>query len=125
VVATNTHCRRVLNGTCDNRHFWIAGFTERRVLVESWGYTRPVYDEAWSGKGAYFLLPYWDTARLAANDGLFQKPSKAAADLLRTRYGVRWLLVDTRYDRPSPQLSSVATLRFQRGDTEVYELTAR
>jgi hypothetical protein len=123
VVATNTHCRKVTHGTCDNRHFWIAGFTERRVLVESWGYTRPVYDEAWAGRGAFFLLPYWDRRRLAENDGLFRNPSKSAADLLRDKYGVRWLLVDRRYDPPSPKLADVAAPRYTSGDTEVYELT--
>jgi hypothetical protein len=122
VVATNTHCRRVVKGTCDNRHFWIAGFTERRVLVESWGYTRPIYDEAWSGKGAFFQLPYWDPQRLAENDGLFQSPSPSAARILARKYGVRWLVVDRRYDPPSPKLATVATLRYERGDTAIYEL---
>jgi hypothetical protein len=113
----------VVQRSCDNRHFWIAAFTERRVLVESWGYTRPIYDEAWSGKGAFFQLPYWDPQRLAENDRLFQSPSRAAAELLRGKYGVRWLLVDRRYDRPSPKLGEVAALRDSNGDTEVYELT--
>ncbi|MCW2504052.1 MAG: hypothetical protein JWO79_2336, partial [Actinomycetia bacterium] len=122
VVATNTHCRRVFRDTCDNRHFWIAGFTERRVLVESWGYTRPIYDEAWSGRGPFFRLPYWDQRRLAENDGIFRSPSRSAADLLRRRYGVRWLLVDRRYDRPSPKLGEVAALRYSNGDAAVYEL---
>ena len=107
VVATNTNCRKVTHGTCDNRHFWIAGFTERRVLVESWGYTSPIYEEAWAGRGAFFLLPYWDRQRLTENDQLFRNPSKSAADLLRRKYGVRWLLVDRRYDPPSPKLADI------------------
>lgn len=120
LVATNTHCRDVIDGRCDNRHFWIAAYTERRVLVEGWGYTATA--NAIDTDGPAYLVPYWRPDVLADNDRLFTAPSTAAAARLRDRYGVRWLFVDRRYDRPAPGLDAVATKRFEAGDVEVYEL---
>ncbi len=122
LVATNTHCRVELKGNCDNRHFWISGYSERRVLVEGWGYTPETFAESWAGKGPFFYLPYWDPQLLAVNDAAFQRPSKETVGALRDRYHVRWLVVDERYDPPAPGLDDVATLRFRKDDTAVYEI---
>jgi len=123
LVATNTHCRLIFrNGRCDNRHFWISGFAERRVLVEGWGYTPQTFDESWAGKGAFFELPYWKPERLAENDRAFTAPSPETIGLLSRKYGVRWLFVDERYDRPSPNLGKYVKLRYRSGDCTVYEV---
>jgi hypothetical protein len=118
-VATNTHCVRYIKGVCDNRHFWIAAYTERRMLVEGWGYA-PTGNA--STDGPVYVVPYWRPDVLADNDRVFTAPSAAAANRLRDRYGVRWLFVDRRFDPPAPGLDKVAKLRFESGDTAVYEL---
>jgi hypothetical protein len=120
VVATNTHCRAVANGRCDNRHFWVSAFTERRVLVEGWGYTPKVYERAWQSEFA--TQRFWDPRLLAENDRAFTDPTPASIGLLRDRYRVRWLFVDERYDRPAPTLDQVATLRYRADGVAVYSI---
>jgi hypothetical protein len=117
VVATNAHCRTVAGGQCDVRHFWIAAYTERRVLVEGWGYT-----EYALGGGSNWSASFPDARRLAENDRAFQEPSAEALDVLRRRYGVRWLFVDRRYEPASPRLGEFATERYRSEDFLVYEL---
>ena len=120
VVATNTHCRDVVDGRCGNLHFWVAAYTERRILVEGWGYTpsanRVRGDEPPSQR------PFWRPDVLAENDRAFTEPTRANLDRLRDRYGVRWLFVDDRYDRPAPELDDVARLRFRAGNAAVYQV---
>jgi hypothetical protein len=123
LLATNTHCRLEVDGRCDHRHFWIAAFAERHVLVESWGYTASASKRIPEYKGVWYYLPYWNSELLADNDRLFSDPTKANADRLREHYGVRWLVVDERFDPPAPGLGDVAKERFRAGDTVVYELT--
>jgi hypothetical protein len=123
VVATNAHCFRWLNNRCDNRHHWISAYTERRVLVEGWGYSSaslgrmPLYGE--SGLGAE---PFADRERLAVNDAAFRAPSPRTIGRLRDRYGVRWLFVDNSDHRPAPTLGRHATLRYRAGCCAVYEV---
>ncbi len=120
-VATNAHCRSVIKGVCDNRHFWVAAYTERRILVESWGYTST--NNATKTSGSIHVLPYSRPDVLADNDRVFTTPSEAAAKRLREGYGVRWLFVDRVHEPPAATLGSVARLRFESGDAAVYELT--
>ncbi|HYN97888.1 MAG TPA: hypothetical protein VES42_28945 [Pilimelia sp.] len=121
LVATNIHCRPG-GRTCDNRHFWISGYTERRVLLEGWGYT----EEAMARSALYVRqpsdVPYWDPALLAANDAAFRTPTAATVTRLREEYKVRWLFVDP-IAPSSPLLADFATLRYSAGKTAVYELT--
>jgi hypothetical protein len=124
VVATNLHCRVMVNTYCDNRHFWLAAFTERRILVEGWGYTSRSNAEfvARPTIKVYFG-PYWDPARLRANDEAFTHPTPQNLALLRDRWGVRWLFVHTRAGvRPDPALDRYAELRYQTRDAKVYAL---
>ena len=100
LVATNVHCRKEYKGKCDHRHFWMSAYSERRFLVESWGYTAtanqgiPTFNDTW------YYYPYWNSSLLADNDRLFSNPTKANADILKEKYGVRWLFVDGRFHRP-------------------------
>ncbi|HEX8632167.1 MAG TPA: hypothetical protein VF755_28745, partial [Catenuloplanes sp.] len=123
VVATNVHCLVIRPGGCDNRHFWVAAYTERRVLVEGWGYTVRAHRAAQRTGVPPALVPYWDAERLAANDAVFRAPSAEAATRLRRAYGVRWLLVDRRVNPPAATLAGYAALRLRAADCEVYELT--
>ncbi|GAB1690037.1 hypothetical protein [Krasilnikovia sp. M28-CT-15] len=122
LLATNAHCRVFGAKECNNLHFMFTAFTERRFLVEGWGFTPTANRlQTTSGLGGD-LVPYWDRVRLAANDAAFHQPSPATLGRLRD-LGVRWLFVDGR-DRAvrGDLLSRYAQLRFQSGLVTVYQL---
>ena len=123
LVATNSHCRLVYRGNCDNRHFWISAYSERRVLIESWGYTVTALAALEHDKTFFYFIPYWRGDLLADNDRAFRAPSEETIGTLRNKYGVKWLFVDERFDEPAPHLGRFAKLRFRRDDSSVYELT--
>ncbi|MFI6918409.1 hypothetical protein ACIBIZ_00550 [Nonomuraea spiralis] len=119
VVATDLHCRNpVPRRTCDSRHFWVSGFTERRVLVEGWGYAESTLSRAELFVTPYLHVPFADQARLADNDAAFREPSARNVHRLAHKYGVKWLFTGI-----NPALGRYARLRFQNADSSVYELT--
>jgi hypothetical protein len=124
LVATNAHCLPARFTECVNLHFAVAAYTERRVLVEGWGFTHRAHQLA-NERGTWMgFVPYWDTAKLAANEAMFQTPNAANAAVLRGRYHVRWLFVDETGS--VPQLpGDAATFRFRSGRSAVYELVQR
>jgi hypothetical protein len=122
LVATNAHCRPSIAWGCDNRHFWVSAYAERRVLVEGWGYTVTANETSVRTRTWFALVPYWRSPVLQANDAAFTAPSPAALRRLHTEYGVRWLLADSRAQRVSPELGRYARLRFQVEDCAVYEI---
>jgi hypothetical protein len=121
LVATNAHCVTKAGG-CDARHFWIAALTERHVLVEGWGYTNTINDLVTDTGDNSNRLPFWDPARLQANDRVFTAPTRAALELLRTKYGVRWLYADRSQSPVSRRLGGLVPLRYDAGDVQIYEL---
>ncbi|MBM0227192.1 hypothetical protein [Micromonospora sp. ATA51] len=117
VVATNVHCRAVVDGWCDARTFWLSGYAERTVLVEGWAFAPRMVGLP---EGPY--APFWDADRLRANDAAFTAPTSAGLAALRDRYGVRWLVVDRAVAAESPTLRTLADLRFENSRTAVYRL---
>jgi hypothetical protein len=124
VVATNVHCM-ILNSVpakCDTRAFWVAGLTGRRTVLESWGYT----DEALAANNKnhirYTLQPWPDQDRFQLNERLFHNGDQADLDLLKQRYGVRWLFADTRVGPISPNLAKITTLAYADGTVQIYEV---
>ncbi len=96
IVATNVHCAMPGAGRCDNRNFWIAAFTERRIVVEGWGYTAATNDDAEAGtRNAYVPIP--DRKRLEINDAAFTDPSPETVGRLVETYDVSWLFVAKAY----------------------------
>ncbi len=117
IVATNVHCLPSDDPQCVDLHFAVAAYTERRVLVEGWGFSATAHERAaelgtWVG-----WVPYWRPDVLADNDRAFVAPSPETVGRLRERYGVRWLFVDG-----GQSLASAATLRFRSGNCAVYEI---
>jgi hypothetical protein len=117
LVATNVHCLPSDDTACTNLHFAVAAYTERRMLVEGWGFTATAHQRAaaldmWSG-----WVPFWRPDVLADNDQAFSSPSPETVGRLRDRYGVRWLFVDS-----GQSLEGAATLRFRSGNCAVYEI---
>ncbi|MEV4756361.1 hypothetical protein AB0J86_14775 [Micromonospora sp. NPDC049559] len=115
VVATNVHCLQVIRGWCDARSFWLSAYSERRVLVEGWGFAPRV-----AAQGSY--TPFWDQDLLRRNDAAFTEPTADGLRELRDRDGVRWLVVDRTIGAESPELRTLATLRYDAGRMAVYEL---
>ncbi|MEU4836441.1 hypothetical protein, partial [Streptosporangium sp. NPDC023615] len=124
LVATNAHCRWGMENPCDGRHFWVAALTERRVLVEGWTYTAR-NTARWRPGMPTLHLPFWDAALIGLNDTVFSAPTAENVRLLRERHGVRWLLADEHRRTVSPDLGSLATLRFRSGAYAVYRLPDR
>jgi hypothetical protein len=123
LVATNSHCARPGVQPCLTLSFWVSAFSERRVLVEGWGYTaHSVRDSMRSGL-AQGLAPFWDPAMLAANDAAITAPTASGTAWLRAR-GVRWVVVDRRLGREPPALAGLAALRVDAADIAVYQLSA-
>ncbi|MFI5889960.1 hypothetical protein ACIA5D_07540 [Actinoplanes sp. NPDC051513] len=130
-VATNSHCRFGGNG-CDSRDFWLAGYSERQVLLEGWSYTEPAF--ASGGLWDYTLAgsPFWDPALLAANDEIFYHPTTANVAAFTRSHHIRWLVAVGTMPNPArgvknnlhanPSLAQFAEPRFRAGDITVYEV---
>ncbi|MFC4531693.1 hypothetical protein [Sphaerisporangium dianthi] len=123
LVATNAHCALGLENPCDNRHFWVAAFSERRVLVEGWGYTASNL-RRWHQGELLEHIPFWDGRLIAQNDAAFDAPSAAAMRRLRDLRHVRWLFADERPIARPADIGRFAHLAFRSGDYAVYDLAA-
>jgi hypothetical protein len=123
LVATNIHC--VMDypdrTTCDARHFWVSGYSERRILVEGWAYTREALEYALTHRVDYRTIPFWDPMLLEQNDRAFSNPSVQSLASLRDEFGVRWLFADLA-ENPGASIGEFADLRFGAGQYAVYEL---
>jgi hypothetical protein len=122
LVATNVHCAYPGVRFCDHRSAWVAGFTERQVLLEGWAYTSRTATEAEKQGVPTLLAAFWDPERKRANDWAFKWPTARREKVLRDRYGVRWLFADTRFQVDTTQLDRVADLVHRDGDYAVYRL---
>ncbi|GAA3282332.1 hypothetical protein Dvina_09425 [Dactylosporangium vinaceum] len=125
LVATNAHCvgdPYALTG-CDNRHFWFSAYSERRFLVEGWGFTNRAHEEAARAGVNAIFAPYWDPQKLADNDAAFYHPTASTVGLLRDKYHVKWLMVDEGYLLlPSTWIQDYAQFRYRAGRIAVYEM---
>ncbi len=121
LLATNVHCAKPAPAKCASLSFWLSGFAERRVLLESWAYTARANADAAEQKVTQTEVGFWDAALLERNDEAIYRPTEQTRRWLAEQ-GVRWLVVDRAYGRESPALPGLAQLRFQAGDVAVYEL---
>ncbi|HEY4568930.1 MAG TPA: hypothetical protein VIH10_05670 [Kribbella sp.] len=117
-IATNVHCHQAGAAHCLTGSYWIAGYAERRVLVEGWSYQSRVDDSYPAGVQG----PYWDEEALRLNDEVFSNPSRQAIETLRTKYSVQWLLLDERVGAAPKELERLTELRFQLGTVRVYQI---
>lgn len=123
LVATNVHCVPDPGAPCPGKHFSVAAYSERRVLLEGWAYTVTDTEKAAETGLDPSAIPFWDPALLTANDDAFSHPSPATIGALRQRYHVKWLFADYHYGTPSPALASFTKLRYWIGDCAVFEVT--
>jgi hypothetical protein len=103
IIATNVHSRLPGTANCDKRSFWVAAFTERRVVVEGWGYTEATNEAKASGGCSSVPNP----TALRANNQAFRQPSVRTVDRLVTRYDVKYLFVSKAYDADIAGLRSL------------------
>jgi hypothetical protein len=118
LIATNLHCHRARASHCLSGSYWIAGYAERRVLVQGWAYKARVDDTYPDGVQS----SYWDEEKLRLNDEAFTEPTRDVLETLRTQYGVQWLLLDERVSAPPNNLERLTELRFHYGTVRVYQL---
>lgn len=120
LVATNRHCRGEDRTRCDHRRFVVAAYSERRVLVEGWTYTKQANQLARELGMSQAYVPFWDRETLRTNDRFIQRPNREDAGALHD-LGVRWLYVDK--DAPHRRnLAPFAVKRFETRFAAVYEL---
>ncbi|GAA2530417.1 hypothetical protein [Pilimelia columellifera] len=120
-MASNNHCRFSV-GQGDPRQFWVAGFTQRRVLLEGWSYT-PLANRYEMANSSVPTRCRARTHRCCRpNDAPFTAPPVATVGRLRARYGVRWLVVDIRRPHDPTGIARVAELRLATGQVSIYRL---
>jgi hypothetical protein len=117
-IATNVHCHLARASHCLAGSYWIAGYAERRVLLEGWSYRTRV-DDTYPDR---VQGPFRDDELLRLNDEVFSNPSRQVLETLRTKYDVQWLLVDERVSAPPENLDRLTELRFQLGSVRVYQV---
>ncbi|MDG6101891.1 hypothetical protein Daura_37475 [Dactylosporangium aurantiacum] len=137
LIATNAHCVYLSPADgCDRRHFGIAAYSERRVLVESWAYTAEAHSQEQSQGVIQQYTMYWHPQTIIDNDAAFTDPSPQTVGRLRDQYGVRWLWVEDVSNwywteeppypdevHVSPDLGKFTTLRYRAGHVAIYEIT--
>jgi hypothetical protein len=109
IVATNVHCRRPDAKNCDNRNFWIAAYTERRIVIEGWGYTE-LTNSSFAGEVSNASIPTPDPERLKMNDAAFEHPSTQTVQRLVDTYDVKFLFVSKKYPVDLPGLNALKSL---------------
>jgi hypothetical protein len=117
-IATNVHCHQARASHCQIGSYWIAGYAERRVLVEGWAYQARVDDSYPAG----IQGPYGNQDLLDLNDEVFSNPTRQTIETLRTTYNVQWLLLDDRVSAPPKNLDKLTELRFELGTVRVYQI---
>jgi hypothetical protein len=121
LVATNAHCLFLVD-SCTNLHFSLAAYSERRMLVEGWGFTTTAHEKAaeedlWVGD-----VPYWNATVLYDNDIAFTAPDRENVARLRDKYNVKWFFVDESVRNVSPSLGNFAIERYRFGHCVVYQV---
>ncbi|WP_433214343.1 hypothetical protein ACQP00_03775 [Dactylosporangium sp. CS-047395] len=121
-VATNVH--RVGSGPQARQSlaYWISAYSERRVLLGSWGYSPESNAIQAASGGVGPALDYWDPDRLRANDLAVYEPTPDRLRWLWDRR-VRWILVDRAQGRESPRLADQTSLVWSAGEIVIYRLT--
>lgn len=123
LVATNAHCTSGPKPGCTHRSFWVSAFSERRVLVEGWAYIPLDTVGLKADNLVTDPTEFWDKPKLTVNEAAFYHPTPANLRALRSRYDVKWLVVDLRYPNVNTTALKVhARLKFQEGRTAVFQL---
>ncbi len=119
IVATNVHCLQPDAPRCDNRNFWVSAYSERRIVIEGWGYTAATNDNYVEGmRNAYIPPP--DPQTLRINDAAFKRPSLPTVQKLVDTYDVSWLFVSKKYPADVPGLEALDDILAKRFSNSHY-----
>jgi hypothetical protein len=124
LVMTNRHCTTPIaaGNNCDSRHFVVAAFSERQMLVEAWTATPESAKLGPNGRDS-ITVNYWNKDLLDLNDRFIADPNPYDAKALKDD-GVKWIYVDHSVAYASPAaFAPFATLRYQNPGVDVYEFT--
>lgn len=119
IVATNVHCHKPHADKCDNRNFWVSAYTERRIVIEGWGYTQLTNTDLTNEVRSAYIPPP-NPQRLAINDAAFRHPSEQTVTRLVDAYDVKFLFVSKKYPADVPGLNALKTLLTRTYDTKSY-----
>jgi len=128
VFVTNVQCVNHVPPTdpaCSNLAYWVTAYSERRALVNGWGYTATaarLSAERPADSGYFDTVPFWDPQRLRRSLDLVAAPTREAAASLRADYGVTWVYADSTYGQVSPDLPDVLILRYRNGPVSLYQI---
>jgi hypothetical protein len=124
IVASNTACHPARRQPpCDARGYIVSGIAGRRSVLEGWAYTQQALaQQGVDGKSyRYQPSPWPDRAGLL--DRVFTAPTRAEVELLRTKFGVRWLYADLLAGPVAANtLGELAVLRHEEPSVLIYEL---
>jgi hypothetical protein len=109
VVATNVHCRKPAEPRCDNRNFWVSAYTERRIVIEGWGYNQ-VTNDNYTDQPSNADIPAPYPQRLRINDAAFTHPTTATVERLVKAYDVKFLFVSKKYPADLTGLNALKQL---------------
>ncbi len=125
IVATNVHCQKPRPSRCDNRNFWVSAWSERRIVIEGWGYTAETNQNYVKGQ-ANASIPPPDPERLKVNDAAFKDPSQQTISALFRAYDPSWLFVSKAYAANLEGLAaldgSMLTKKFENDNYVVYAI---
>jgi hypothetical protein len=115
VLVVNNHS--IYRDGRDSKYFYYSAFAQRRVVLESWDYTKQAAaTELLSLDAAHTPFPH----RLALSDAVFRNADESAMRTLAREYGARYLVVDKVHGSASPWLPWRARRVFSNGDVDVY-----
>lgn len=127
VYATNRVCVQDQTGpdlpsSCLAKTFAMSALSGRTAYVGGWAYADRNHDSAWQATMWWTSQPFWDPARLAAEQDAFTGPTVERLAALRAD-GVRWLVADSR-GAPADldALDRLADHRFSSPGVHVWEL---
>lgn len=127
IYATNRVCVQdqpdpTLPTSCQVKTFAMSALSGRTAYVGGWAYADRNLDSAWRSTRWWSSQPFWNPAKLAAEQAAFTDPTPQRLATLRAA-GVRWLVADIRgAPTDGTTLDRLANRRFTSPTMQVWEL---
>jgi hypothetical protein len=124
VVVANTACRPAgsQGPGCDARGYVVSALAGRRTLIEGWAYTQQAMALHGAGGKPYTVQPSPWPDRTALTNQVLTAPTSELLGRLYREFGVRWIYVDLRHGKVSPQLDRLAVLRHRQSEVRIYQV---
>lgn len=117
ILVVNNHS--IYPDTTDSKYFYYSAFAQRRVVLESWDYTRQAAaNEVPSLDAAHTPFP----RRLRLSNEVFEGADEAAMRTLSRDYGARYLVADKFHASVTPWLAWRVLRVFSNNDIDVYDM---